>query len=250
MPEDLKRRFSGLDRLWGDGTVDRLFASHVVVVGLGGVGSWSVETLARSGVGQITLIDFDQIAESNINRQIHALTETLGMAKVDALKNRILSIHPGCRVQIVEDFVTQDNLQTILPDEFDVLIDACDQFSAKLAMTSWALSRGKSLITVGAAGGKSRAELVKVNDLSAVTHDPILARLRREVRKAHQLAQHQLIGVNCVYSQEPIRMDQSCATGEVQLDRDLNCHGYGSFVGVTATFGLVAAGRAIEVILT
>jgi tRNA A37 threonylcarbamoyladenosine dehydratase len=222
----------------------------VVVVGLGGVGSWSVEALARSGVGQITLIDFDQIAESNINRQVHAMTETLGMAKVEALKNRIHSIHPGCQVHIVEDFVTPDNLQSIIPNEFDVLIDACDQFTAKLAMTSWALSQGKSLITVGAAGGKSRAELVKVNDLSAVTHDPILARLRREIRKAHHLAQHHFIGVNCVYSQEPIRGDQSCAIGEVQLDRDLNCHGYGSFVGVTATFGLVAAGRAIEGILT
>jgi tRNA A37 threonylcarbamoyladenosine dehydratase len=135
MPEDLNRRFSGLNRLWGEGAVDRLFAGHVVVVGLGGVGSWSVEALARSGVGQITLIDFDQIAESNINRQVHAMTETLGMAKVEALKNRIHSIHPGCQVHIVEDFVTPDNLQSIIPNEFDVLIDACDQFTAKLAMT-------------------------------------------------------------------------------------------------------------------
>ena len=249
MSEDLDRRFSGLNRLWGSGATQRLAQSHVVVVGVGGVGSWAVEALARSGVGRLTLIDFDQIAESNINRQIHALSETLGMAKVDALKTRIRSIHPGCEVDVIEDFVTPENIDQIMPSGLDALIDACDQFHAKQAMASWAIQHAKNFITVGAAGGKLHAQMVRVNDLSAVTHDPLLGRLRRELRKALGIAQASSMGVTCVYSQEPIRSDQSCGIEQTQSSRDLSCHGYGSFVGVTATFGLVAAGCAIEQLL-
>lgn len=249
MSEDLDRRFSGLNRLWGAGATDRLAQSHVVVVGVGGVGSWSVEALARSGVGRLTLIDFDQVSESNINRQIHALSETLGMAKVDALKTRIRSIHPGCEVDVVEDFVTPENIDQIMPSGLDVLLDACDQFHAKMAMASWAIQNATNFISAGAAGGKLHAEQVRVNDLSLVTHDPLLGRLRRELRKALGIPQTQSMGVTCVYSHEPIRNDQSCGLDQSQASRDLSCHGYGSFVGVTATFGLVAAGCAIEQLL-
>lgn len=246
MEADLTRRFSGLDRLWGPDASERLTQSHVVVVGVGGVGSWSVEALARSGIGRLTLIDFDQVAESNVNRQIHALTETIGMAKVDALERRIESIHPGCQVKVVEDFVTPENIKSVMPLDAHVVIDACDQFSAKLALAHWCFAQGQTLITVGAAGGKTHPEWVRVEDLSAVTHDPLLARLRRDIRSAQQLSPKDRIGITCVFSQEKIRSDQSCAVGEDQQSHDLNCHGYGSFVGVTATFGLVAASCAIQ----
>lgn len=250
MSDGLDRRFSGLNRLFGVGATDRLSQSHVVVVGVGGVGSWAVEALARSGVGRLTLIDFDQIAESNVNRQIHAVSETLGMAKVDALKTRIHSIHPGCAVDLIEEFVTPENIDHIMPTHLDVLIDACDQFHAKLAMATWANQHAKFMVTAGAAGGKLHAEQVRVNDLGAVTHDPLLARLRREFKKRLGVSPPapfgSPLGVTCVYSQEPIQSDQSCGLGQNQSSRDLSCHGYGSFVGVTATFGFVAAGCAIE----
>lgn len=249
MQPDLTRRFSGLNRLWGPGTAERLAQSHVVVVGVGGVGSWSVEALARSGIGRLTLIDLDQVAESNVNRQIHALTETLGMAKVEALRLRVASIHPGCDVQVIEDFVTPENVEVLLPQDAQVVIDACDQWAAKLSLVTLCKARHTALITVGAAGGKMQPQLVRVADLSEVTHDPLLAKLRREVRLALHLPHPDHIGLTCVFSQEKVRADQSCEVGESQQSHDLSCHGYGSFVGVTATFGLVAASCAIQSLL-
>ena len=172
---DLERRFGGLRRLYGDAAYQRMRAAKVAVVGLGGVGSWAVEALARSGVAGLTLIDFDQVAESNINRQVQALGSTVGMAKVDALCQRIADIHPGCVVTGIEDFATPDNWPALLRAPVDVLIDACDQTSAKLALAAWALHSGVPLVTVGAAGGKQRAQAVEVADLADVTHDPLLA---------------------------------------------------------------------------
>jgi tRNA A37 threonylcarbamoyladenosine dehydratase len=235
------RRFSGLDRLYGVTGGQRVRAAHVAVVGIGGVGSWAAEALARSGVGRLTLIDLDHVAESNINRQIHATESTLGQAKVQAMRERIAQINPGCVVQGIEEFVEPGNWPALLPAGVDALIDACDQVKAKTAMAAWALNSKTPFITVGAAGGKRQAHLVDIEDLSRTTHDPLLAQLRYRLRKEHGAAREgKKIGVTCVFSREAVQgPDASCA---VAGDGSLNCSGYGSLVSVTATFGLCAAG--------
>jgi len=239
---DLERRFGGLRRLHGEAAYARLRAARVAVVGLGGVGSWAVEALARSGVAALTLIDLDHIAESNINRQVQALGSTLGLAKAQALRQRVADIHPGCEVWVVEEFASPDNWPGLLPAEVDVLIDACDQSAAKLALAAWSLSSGTPAVCVGAAGGKQLAQQVEVADLAETTHDPLLAGLRQRLRK-QGASRSGKIGLTCVFSRESVAapIDQSC-----DGDGSLNCHGYGSSVTVTATFGLVAAGEAMR----
>lgn len=240
-----ERRFGGLQRLYGVQGAAQIRRAHVVVVGIGGVGSWTAEALARSGVARLTLIDMDHIAESNVNRQIHALTSTLGRAKALAMQERIAEIHPGCRVDVVDDFVGPDNWPALLPDGVDAVIDACDDAKAKLAMAVWALKSRTFFVCVGAAGGKRLAHKVELEDLSAVTHDPLLARLRYQLRKHHGAPKEgKRIGLRCVFSREAVAPpDASCA---VEGDGSLNCHGYGSSVGVTATFGLCAASEILN----
>jgi tRNA threonylcarbamoyladenosine dehydratase len=251
---DVSRRFGGLDRLYGVDGAARIRAAHVAVVGIGGVGSWAVEGLARSGVGRLTLVDMDHISESNVNRQIHALTSTIGQAKVLAMKERIAQINPECQVETIDDFVTPENWPQILSPEglpagdgvgIDAVIDACDQVSAKTAMAAWAISAKTLFVTVGAAGGKRLAHLVDMDDLSATTHDPLLAQVRSRLRKAHGAPREgKKMNVSCVFSREAVRPpDPSCA---IEGDGSLNCHGYGSVVSVTATFGQCAAGWILE----
>jgi tRNA A37 threonylcarbamoyladenosine dehydratase len=238
---DWQRRFSGLDRLWGPAPAQAVRAAHVVVVGVGGVGSWTVEALARSGVEHLTLIDLDQVSESNINRQIQALDDTVGKAKVQALQDRIAHINPRCQVDCIEEWITQDNCQPLMDGirrPIDAVIDACDQVKAKVALATWAQSQPGIFLGVGAAGGKSAAHRVAIDDLSKVTHDPLLAQVRQRLRKAGAAAAGQRMGWPYVYSTEPVlRPDASGA-----CDATLNCSGYGSLVSVTATFGLCAAG--------
>ncbi len=240
-----QRRFGGLDRLYGLTGAARIRAAHVAVVGVGGVGSWAAEALARSGVGRITLIDLDHVAESNINRQVHALENTLGQAKVQAMRERIALINPDCHVQGIEDFVEPANWPTLLPVGVQAVIDACDQMAAKVAMAAWSRETGSLFISVGAAGGKKLAHKVDIADLSLVTHDPLLAQLRYRLRKHHGAAREgRAIKVTCVFSREAVAPpDASCA---LEGDGTLNCQGYGSSVAVTATFGQCAAGWIIE----
>jgi tRNA threonylcarbamoyladenosine dehydratase len=242
---DLQRRFGGLERLYGMQGAAAIRVAHVAVVGIGGVGSWTAEALARSGVGALTLIDLDHVAESNINRQVHALGSTLGQAKVQAMRERIAQIHPGCTVHAVEEFVEPDNWPQLLPPGVQAVVDACDQVKAKAAMAAWAL-RGKTLfIACGAAGGKRLAHKVDIADLSQTTHDPLLAQLRYRLRKLHGAPKDgKRIGVTCVYSAEAVAPpDPSC---NIDGDGSLNCHGYGSVVSVTATFGQCAAGWVLD----
>lgn len=238
---DAERRFGGLARLYGLAGAQRIRAAHVAVIGIGGVGSWAAEALARSGVGRLTLIDLDHVAESNINRQIHALESTLGQAKVLAMRDRIAQINPDCVVQCIEEFVEPDNWPGLLPAGVDAVIDACDQVRAKTAMAAWALRHKTLFITVGAAGGKRLAHQVDIEDLSKTTHDPLLAQLRYRLRREHGAARDgKKIGVACVFSRESVRQpDASCS---VEGDGSLNCSGYGSLVSVTGTFGQCAAG--------
>lgn len=247
---DLERRFGGLRRLYGDAGYARLRAARVAVVGLGGVGSWAAEALARSGVATLRLIDLDHVAESNVNRQIQALTSTLGMAKAAALAARIGEIHPGCAVHAVEAFADAEAWPGLLGGaSVDAVVDACDQVHAKATLCAWALATGTPLVVSGAAGGKRRAEDVLVADLAEATHDPLLASLRQRLRQRHGAARTGPIGIEAVFSREPVRLPESPAAdgGEAcAVDGSLNCHGYGSSVVVTATVGLVAAGRVLE----
>ena len=268
-PADLDRRFGGLARLYGSKGAKRIRAAHIVVVGLGGVGSWAAEAAARSGIGRLTLVDLDHIAESNINRQVHALSSTLGQAKVQSMRERIAQINPDCRVDCIEDFVAAENWPEILSLDsgFDrnqlAVLDACDQVRAKTAMAAWAIKNSIALISIGAAGGKRLAHRVDIADLSAVTHDPLLAQVRYRLRRQHGASRQGKIGLACVFSLEPVhqpvaedaldmqqRGDQSGLQTPVRLpaqtDGSLNCHGYGSVVTVTATFGMCAAGWVLN----
>jgi tRNA A37 threonylcarbamoyladenosine dehydratase len=244
---DEGRRFGGLTRLYGVEGAGRIRHAHVVVVGVGGVGSWTAEALARSGVARLTLIDLDHVAESNINRQVHALDATLGQAKVLAMRDRIAQIHPGCVVDAVEAFIEPDTLGGLLPSAAHAVIDACDNVAAKTAMAAWARAHAACFISVGAAGGKRHAEKVDIADLALTTHDPLLAQVRYRLRKHHGAPREgKPIGVACVFSREAVAPPDASCEVQGQGDGTLSCHGYGSVVGVTATFGMCAAGWVLE----
>jgi len=241
----IERRFSGLTRLYGVAGAQRIADAHIAVIGIGGVGSWAVEALARSGVGRLTLIDLDHVSESNINRQIHANDTTLGQAKVLAMRDRIHSYNPACDVTCIEEFVEPANWPTLLPQGVNAVIDACDQAQAKIAMAVWAKNTKTVFISVGAAGGKRQAHLVDIDDLAQTTHDPLLAQVRYRLRKEHNAPREgKKIGVACVFSRESVKSPEALCASEG--DGTLNCHGYGSVVSVTATFGQCAAGWVLD----
>lgn len=250
---DFERRFGGLRRLYGVEGAQRLFDAHVVVVGIGGVGSWATEAIARSGVGRISLVDMDHVSESNINRQIHATTASLGMSKVLAMQQRIALINPQAQVLAVDDFVTPDNWPLLVQQLSSsgaswAVIDACDQTAAKTAMAAWAIQQKACFVSVGAAGGKRLAHAVDCTDLAETTHDPLLAQVRYRLRKHHGAARQGRIGVACVFSRESVvQPSQACEPIDGSAsDGSLNCHGYGSSVAVTATFGHCAAGWVLN----
>jgi tRNA A37 threonylcarbamoyladenosine dehydratase len=250
-PPDLARRFGGIARLYGEAALDRLAGAHVCVVGIGGVGSWAVEALARSGVRRLTLIDLDHVAESNLNRQVHALEHTVGQSKVLAMKERIAAINPTCAVTMIEEFVTTENAAILLP-HCDCVVDAIDQVRPKAALIAHCRDRMLPVITTGAAGGKADPALIRVDDLSRTTQDPLAAKLRSTLRRDHDFPRdpRKKFGVDCVYSLEPIRRPDAaaCDTDEPGL-HGLSCAGYGSSVCVTAGFGFAAASRALALIV-
>ena len=252
---DYERRFGGMARLYGPDALTRLKAAHVCVVGIGGVGSWAVEALARSGVGHLTLIDLDQVAESNMNRQIHAVEDNLGKAKVAAMAERILSINPDCRIDLVDDFITPENVDILIP-VCDAVVDAIDQVKAKVALAALCRRRKQWLITTGGAGGRTDPTRVKVDDLSRTTQDALASKMRASLRKDHGFSRDpkKKFNLPCVYSDEQIIRPQAgaaCAVeGEaVAAPQGLNCAGYGSAVTVTATFGFAAAARVLARLL-
>jgi tRNA A37 threonylcarbamoyladenosine dehydratase len=246
---DLERRFGGLRRLYGDAGYAAVRAARVAVVGLGGVGSWAAEALARSGVARLVLVDLDHVAESNVNRQVQALGATLGMAKTTALAQRLADIHPGCELLPVEDFATADTWPAVLPAPVDVVLDACDQTSAKAHLAAWSLRAGLPLVMVGAAGGKRRPQAVEVDDLALATHDPLLAGLRQRLRKAGAVPRQGATGLRAVFSREPVALPDAACAAAGGSDGSLNCHGYGSSVTVTATFGFVAAAEVLRLLM-
>lgn len=234
-----------MSRLFGAASALRIQQAHIAVIGIGGVGSWAAEALARSGVNRLTLIDMDHISESNINRQLHALVSTLGQSKVSAMKDRIHLINPDCEVYAVDEFLTPENINNLLHDGLDLVIDATDQVSAKVAMAARAMQTGKPLVMAGAAGGKKLAHLVDMADLSDVSHDPLLAQVRQHLRKMNfSVKPGTACGVHAVFSKEPVK--RPALANNQNADNTLNCHGYGSLVSVTATFGQCAAGWALN----
>ncbi len=256
---DAERRFGGLDRLYGGGAVGALAAGRACVIGIGGVGSWVAEALARSGVGHITLIDLDHVAESNINRQAQALGSTLGQAKVVAMAARIHDINPGCAVHMVDDFLTPENAGALLVG-FDVVVDAIDNVRAKVAIAAVCRERGLPLVMAGGAGGKLDPGRIRVDDLSRTEQDPLLAKVRARLRKEHGFTRDpkRKFGIEAVYSTEPLRYtvpvacdtaDAPHAGGAMRGPQGLACAGYGSSVAVTASVGLFAAARAVEHLL-
>ena len=247
---DLERRFASLARLYGAQGAAKIRAAHVVIVGIGGVGSWAAEALARSGVRRLTLIDLDHISESNINRQIHALGSTVGQSKVRAMRERIADINPDCQVVCIEEFVDSENWPAVAAlgvssDTSISVLDACDQVKAKTAMAAWSLQNNANFITVGAAGGKRHAHKVEIEDLALTTHDPLLAQVRYRLRKEHGASRQGKVGVNCVFSRESV-VQPFASVIDTSTDNSLNCHGYGSVVSLTATFGICAAGWLLD----
>lgn len=255
IPLDEIRRFSGVRRLYGEQGLQRLQQAHVLVIGIGGVGSWAVEALARNAVGQLTLVDLDNVAESNINRQIHALDENLGKAKVTAMRERIVSINPVCQVVEIEDFATPDNLDTVLQGKPDIVIDCMDDTKAKTALAAWCKQHRQPLVMAGSAGGKLDATRIRLADLAHVQGDRMLAKIRNQLRRDHgfpRASDHKpsaRFGLTCVYSDEPVEKPQEACETQAGLT-GLHCAGYGSSICVTASFGFVAAQHALQHLLS
>ncbi|MGK0382527.1 MAG: tRNA A37 threonylcarbamoyladenosine dehydratase [Flavobacteriales bacterium] len=252
------QRFGGTQRLYGISGTDVLRKAHVCVVGIGGVGSWVAEGLARTALGHITLIDLDDICVTNTNRQIHALQETVGEAKVEAMAQRIIQINPVCRVTQIEDFVTPDNVSELLSNIYDYVVDATDSIKAKAAMVAHCKRNKIPIITIGGAGGQIDPTQVAVTDLSKTIQDPLAAKLRSELRRFYNFSSNpkRRFGIDCVYSTEQLRYPQpdgsvcskkTLTDGSVKLDCN---NGLGAAVAVTATFGFVASARVIEKLIS
>jgi len=253
---DFERRFGGISRLYGASALARFRAAHVCVVGVGGVGSWIVEALARSAIGEMTMIDLDNVAESNINRQIQALSDTLGKAKVTALAERIAQINPFCRVHQVEDFITPDNLdQMIGGGRYDYVVDAIDNVRAKTALIAYCRANGIKLITVGGAGGQTDPTRIEIRDLARTEQEPLLAKVRKRLRAEHGFPRgaKSRFGIEAVFSTEPLRFPEAggactadAKAGDSAGVTGLNCAGFGSAMVVTASFGMAAAARVLR----
>ena len=257
-----QRRFAGVARLYGDEGLEAFSRAHVLVAGLGGVGSWALEALARSGVGEITLMDFDHIAPSNVNRQLHATEENFGKSKVQAMAERLVSINPQIKLHLIDDFLTIDNLSEHLDQGIGnplfVVLDATDDVKMKIALAAYCEGRRNlnelnesviqrvkvqkiPLILCGGAGGKLDPSRIYAADLSKTTQDPVLSKIRYALRKQYGFSSDakKKLGITAIYSDEP---RQGVASG------GLACSGYGSAVTVTATFGFVATAEALKII--
>ena len=259
MNEILRERFAGIDRLYGVGTVQRLAACKVAVVGMGGVGSWIVEALARTAVGSLTLIDADDICVSNTNRQLPALQGQYGRNKSQAMAERCRAINPLCQVTVVESFLTPSNQQQLLDQGFDLVIDACDSFRVKVEAIAWCRRRKLPMITIGAAGGRTDPTLVRVRDVSRTEHDAMMALIRKKLRAEFNFPKNpqRYFGVSAIYSLENVKYPQ--ADGSVcglrpNLGADaalkLDCGaGLGAATHITGAFAFAAVARALEILL-
>ncbi len=249
---DYELRFDGVRRLFGSEGAARLRRAHVCVVGIGGVGSWAVEALARSGVGALTLVDLDEICVSNVNRQLHAVDGEIGKSKVEVMARRVLAINPECAVHRVETFFMPANADEILKPRFDFVLDAMDAISKKCFLIAQCRERGMPVLTVGAAGGRRSATGVVVTDLLLSSHDRLLLNIRKTLRQEYNFPRGEvLFNVECVHSKETVVYPQKdgtvCERLEPDTERGLNCNsGYGTASFVTGTFGFVAAAHIVH----
>jgi tRNA A37 threonylcarbamoyladenosine dehydratase len=255
---DFARRFGGVSRLYGTLGLQKLQAAHICVIGIGGVGSWAAEALARNAVGTMTLIDLDNIAESNVNRQIHAVEGAFGRAKVSAMQSRIKAINPACQVHVIEDFVTPENISTLLSQRVDMVVDCIDDAKAKIALAAFCKRQQQPMVMVGSAGGRLDPTRIQMDDLAYVTGDRLLAKVRNQLRrdfsfpKASNTKKSAKFGIAAIFSDEPALKPLQESAGECEVNPSitgLNCAGYGSSVCVTAPFGFVAAQYALNHIL-
>ncbi|PTY07712.1 tRNA cyclic N6-threonylcarbamoyladenosine(37) synthase TcdA [Opitutaceae bacterium EW11] len=256
MCADYIDRFGGVARLLGTDALRRLASAHMAVVGLGGVGSWAVEALARSGVGRLTLIDLDDVCVTNVNRQLPALDGQIGRPKAVVLAERVQLINPGCVVEAVTEFLTKASSDRLLGGGFDVVIDAIDDLNNKSFLIAECVRRKLRCVTVGGAGGKRDLTQVRTADLGASNGDDLLRLVRKKLRREYGFTagEHVVFGVRCVYSGEhPVYpwSDGSCsAEPEPGSDSSLNCNsGFGTATYVTGTFGFAAAQEAVELVL-
>ncbi len=257
---DRARRFGGVARLYGAGALAAFERARVAVIGIGGVGSWAAEALARTAIGSITLIDLDNVAESNTNRQIHALDGNYGKPKVDAMAERIKLIDPQCDVRVIEDFIEPDNFAKVLGGGFDYVVDAIDSVRTKTALIAWCVEHGQPLITVGGAGGQLDPTRIRIDDLAQTIQDPLLSKVRGQLRKHHGFPRgpKAKFKVSAVYSDEPLIYPDAavCDIDEVAEHVTtspghhgpvgLNCAGFGSSVCVTASFGFAAVSHVLR----
>ena len=248
---DFARRFGGIGRLYGEPALERFRAAHVCVIGVGGVGSWVVEALARSAIGHLTLIDLDNVAESNINRQIQALSSTIGMPKIEALRQRIAEINPFCQVTLVEDFIDLENIETLVANQgFDYVVDAIDSVKPKAALIAWCSANKMPLVVVGGAGGQIDPTKVEIRDLARTEQEPLLKKVRKLLRAQYGFSrgEKQKYHIDAVFSMEPLRYPDTGDACEIDDNgiTGLNCAGFGSCMVVTATFGMVTAGQVLR----
>ena len=248
--DNFEQRFGGIGRLYTSEGLAKLRQSHICVIGIGGVGSWAVEALVRSGIGKITMIDMDDICVTNINRQIHALTSTVATLKTEAMKTRIVEINPECQVEIIDDFISPDNLADYLNRGYDYVIDAIDSVKTKAALIAYCKRNKIRLITTGGAGGQTDPSQIQIADLSKTIQDPLASKVRSLLRKEYHFSQNpkRKFGVDCVFSIQPLifpKMGEGC-----EISATMNCaNGFGAVTIGTATFAFFAVGRVIDKLL-
>lgn len=257
---DRARRFGGVARLYGERALAAFEGAHVAVIGIGGVGSWAAEALARTAIGTLTLVDLDNVGESNANRQIHALDGNYGMPKVEAMAERIRLIDRTCDVRLVEDFAEPSNFEALLGGGFDYIVDAIDSVRTKTALVAWCVARGQPLVTVGGAGGQLDPTRIRIDDLAFTIQDPLLSKVRAQLRKHHGFPRGSKakFKVSAVYSDEPLIYPEAAVCDMDAVAQHLasspghagpvglNCAGFGSSVCVTASFGFAAAAHVLN----
>jgi tRNA threonylcarbamoyladenosine dehydratase len=248
------QRFGGIERLYGKVASQKIRDAHICVIGIGGVGSWTAEALARTGVGSITLVDMDDVCVTNVNRQVPAVDGEMGHLKVEAMARRIALISPECKVKMQPMFFTQSTAEAILDDSYDVIVDAIDRLNAKCLLLSMAKEKGLPIVSTGAAGGRIDPFKIETADLSKAHHDRLLAQVRKQLRVDYQFRQNRKFGIPCVFSPEPAlgpwNDEETCET-DVNTKRTgrLGCaEGYGSVTHVTGGFGFAAAALAIQIL--
>ncbi|CAM3134690.1 tRNA cyclic N6-threonylcarbamoyladenosine(37) synthase TcdA [Vibrio rarus] len=252
--ESYEQRFGGTRRLYGNSEVEILRAAHVCVIGIGGVGSWAVEALARSGIGELTLIDMDDVCVTNINRQIHAMSGTVGQSKIEVMAQRVALINPECKVNLIDDFIDSDNQAEYLSKEYDYVLDAIDSVKAKASLLAYCRSNKIKVITIGGAGGQVDPTQICVADLSKTVQDPLAKKIKDQLRRFYNFSKNpkRKFSIDCVFSTEQLKYPQAdgsvCAVkATAEGPKRMDCAtGFGAATVVTATFGFVAVSRIIE----